>query len=88
MPKLKVFVIYDSKIEAYMTPFFSRTAGDALRTWEQTVNSADGKNTIAMYPQDFDLYESAEFDEETGRITQYEALRHLGKAAEMKKQTA
>lgn len=84
MPKLKVFVVRDSKAEAYLNPFFTRTVGEALRMWDTTVNN--GESQMGKYPEDFDLYESAEYDEDTGKFTQLEALRHLGKAVEVKRQ--
>jgi hypothetical protein len=83
MAKLKVFAVHDSKVEAYLQPFFCRTTGEALRMWEQTCN--DGKSMMATHPTDFSLFEVAEYDEATGRFTQHEVLRPLGTAVECKR---
>lgn len=84
MAKLKVFVVYDSKVGAYMQPFFCRSVGEALRSWESVCN--DGKSMMSTHPADFALFEVAEYDEATGRFGQHEALRALGTALEVKKQ--
>lgn len=83
MAKLKVFVVYDAKVEAYLQPFFARSVGEALRMWEATCN--DGKSMMSTHPTDFALFESAEFDEASGRFTQHNALVPLGTALESKR---
>jgi len=80
--KTRVFVIYDSKVQAYLQPFFARTAGEALRMWESTVN--DPKTQISKYPADFTLYETAEFNELTGAFSQHLNMLNLGTALEVK----
>lgn len=83
MPKMNVFVIYDSKVEAYMQPFFCRTIGEAMRIWDATVN--DGKSMMFNHPADFSLFQTGQFDEATGRFEQFDALKSLGTALEVKK---
>lgn len=83
MARLKVYVVHDSKVGAYMQPFFCRSAGEALRSWEGVVN--DGKSLMSHHPSDFALFEVAEYDESTGRFDQYEGLKSLGTALEFKK---
>lgn len=84
MSKLKVYVIHDSKVGAFQQPFFARSPGEALRTWEVVAN--DGKSMISNHPGDFTLFETGIFDDETGRFTQHQALVSMGVAIEMKKQ--
>ena len=86
MPKMKVFVIYDAKVEAYLQPFYARTNGEALRMWEQSVN--DEKTQFYRHPQDFALYGTAEYNEDNGRFEQYDTMVPLGLAIEIKKQSA
>lgn len=85
MAKLRVYCVYDSKVEAYMQPFFCKTAGEALRSWESVCN--DGKSMMSTHPADFTLFETAEFDEATGRFSQHSALRSLGTALEAKRES-
>lgn len=82
MSKLKVFCVYDSKVEAYMKPFFARTVGEALRSWEEICN--DGQSAMAKHPHDFTLFECASWDEQTGKFEQLASLRSLSSAWEAK----
>ena len=71
MARLKVFSVYDSKIKAYMQPFFMQHAGQALRSWENLVN--DGQSTVSQHPGDFTLMEIGTFDDEKGVLESYQA---------------
>ena len=35
---LKIFTVFDDKIEAYTMPFFQQSRGQAVRTFTDTVN--------------------------------------------------
>lgn len=83
MAKMKVFVVHDSKVGAYMTPFFARTIGEAMRSWESLCN--DGKSMMSQYPADFSLFEVAEYDDQSGRFAQADVLKSLGTALEVKR---
>lgn len=82
--KHKVFCVYDSKVEAYMTPFVFRSTGEALRSFETTVN--DPQSNLCRHPADFTLFEIGEFQEEDGTIAPYSAKKSLGLALDFKKQ--
>ncbi|AZL82966.1 nonstructural protein [Apis mellifera associated microvirus 18] len=86
MAKLKVFTVYDSKVEAYAQPFFCRTIGEALRSWEGACN--DGQSMMSKHPGDFTLFEVAEFDEKTGTFHPRETKNNLGLAIEQKRSAA
>lgn len=58
---LKMFCIYDAKVEAYMTPFFMRSKGEAIRGFTELVN--DGKSNFAKYPADFTLFELGDWND-------------------------
>lgn len=78
--KLNIYAIYDSKIEAYMQPFFMRTKGEALRAWEELAN--DSKSNISKHPADFTLFEIGEYDDQTGAVKANEARVNIGNALE------
>lgn len=78
--KLKIYVVYDSKAEAYMQPFFMRSRGEALRGWQDACN--DTKTQFNKFPEDFTLFEIGEYDELTAKIIQPNAHTALGKALE------
>lgn len=65
MAKLKVFTVYDAKVEAYMQPFMLQSQGQAVRSWMDVVN--DAKTQFSKHPEDFTLFYIADYDENTGR---------------------
>lgn len=81
--KLKVFSIYDAKAEIFNTPFFNKTIGEAERNFEQLVN--DGKSTVYLYPEDFDLYHLGDYDDNSGKLATGETPVHLIKAIQLHK---
>jgi len=76
--KTKVFAIYDSKIKAFMQPFFMLHQGQAIRGFQQLIQ--DKKTNVGQYPADFTLMQIGEFDEESGRLESLEAKVDLGNA--------
>lgn len=82
---LKVFSVYDSKTEAYMTPFFMRSKGEAIRGFADVVN--DGQSTMCKYPHDYTLFEIGEWDDTTARLEPHATPISLGVAIEHKKES-
>lgn len=80
--KSKLFVVYDCKVGAYMTPFFMRSKGEALRAWQQIAN--DEQSNICKFPADFTLFEIGEFDDESGHVVMHDSKMSLGCALEFK----
>lgn len=77
--KLKMFCIYDSKVEAYNTPFFQRSTGEALRSFEDAANQQEGMKSHA---EDYTLFELGEWDDGTAELVMLSTPRPLGKAIE------
>jgi hypothetical protein len=63
---LKVFSVFDSKLQVFNTPFFSRTVADATRSFSDLVR--DGRTTVGQHPEDFFLYDIGLYSDETGEI--------------------
>lgn len=83
--KLKVFSVYDSKVQCYAQPFMLRSKGEALRGWQDAVN--DQTTNLYRHSGDFSLFEIAEFDDQTGVITMHQAKVNLGGAIEFRRTT-
>jgi len=67
--KLRLFAIYDRKMNIYLTPFPARGEVDAIRNIQGSFASNEIKQTpIGTNPADFDLIEVGYFDDETGEI--------------------
>jgi len=79
--KLKMFTVFDSKLEAYLQPFYMQSKGAAIRAWIDTIN--DSNSQFNKHPGDFTLFEIGEWDQLTCAITQYATKQNLGTALEM-----
>lgn len=76
----KVFAVYDSKANAFMSPFFMPTTGQAVRAWGTTVN--DPQTDFNRYPGDFTLFEIASYDDISGKFENLSTPHSLGLAQE------
>lgn len=63
---IKAFSIYDKKAQVYMRPFYAENEIFASR--EIFVAMQNEKITLAIFPEDFDLYCLATFEEKTGEL--------------------
>jgi len=80
---LKMYVVYDSKTEAYLMPHFFRARGEALREYSLLAN--DKSQKIAHSPADYTFFEIGEYDDCSGVVTMYPAKISLGTAIEYQK---
>lgn len=69
--KSKVFSIFDSKVQAYMSPFMGRTIGEIERVLSTHVN--DESHNFCKFAEDFALYELGHWDEQTGKYDLHDA---------------
>lgn len=83
MAKLKVFCVFDSKVGAYMQPFFLRSTGEAVRSFADLAN--DSQSNVSRHPEDFALMEIAEYNDEMGAFENRTAPINLGLAVQYKK---
>lgn len=79
---MKVFSVYDSKVESYSPPLCAKAKGEALRQFADLVN--DGTSPISRHPGDYTLFELASFNESTGQIVPHPTPLSLGVAIEFK----
>lgn len=63
--KLNVYGIRDAKTEAFHTPFYARTDGEAKRMF---INSSETGN-FAKHHADYQLFNLAIFDDNDGSFT-------------------
>lgn len=82
----KVFGVRDGKALAFLQPFYSVSSGSAIRAFDDTVNATDG-NQIAKHPEDYVLYEIAEFDDCTGEFKCCTPLKLLGSGVDFVKRS-
>lgn len=77
---LKVYVVFDSKTEAFGQPFFMKNKGEAVRGFTEVCN--DTSSTIGKYPHDFSLFELGQFDDSSAKFTCHSTPISLGLALE------
>lgn len=63
---LKVYSVYDVKVQAYSTPFFSVNDSTAFRSFSQLRN--DPATQVNQFPDDFRLYRLGDFDDSSGLL--------------------
>lgn len=78
---LKVFSVYDSKVEAYLQPFFVPTVGAAIRAIMDAMS--DPGHTFSKYKQDYTLFQIGEYNDHTGQIEADEAFVNIGNLSQL-----
>lgn len=81
---MKIFCVYDCKVESFGTPLFFKTKGDALRGFSEVAN--DLKTQIGKYPADFTLFEMGDYDENKGKFILYSTPTSIACAIEFVKE--
>lgn len=65
--KVKLFSVYDSKVQCYGRVLQARSEVDIIRGIKREVNFGK-ESDIADHPEDLTLFEIGEFDDMTGKI--------------------
>lgn len=79
---LKLFALYDSKVEAYLQPFFLKSKGEAIRALTRHVN--DPNHDFSKYPGDFTLFELGSWDDANAKFILHDAPQSVGVLVEFK----
>lgn len=74
--RLKVFSILDTKADAFMSPFFMSTTGQAVRAFKDLVN--DPKSSVYKHPGDYRLVHIGLFDDQLGKLESLDQVEPLG----------
>jgi len=82
---LVVVAVKDRAADAFMRPFFVPRVEMAIRSFTDEINRSASDNPIYQHPEDYDLYELAIFDEDTGQFDPNEQLKLLVRGQDVKK---
>lgn len=82
MAKMKVFVPFDAKLGVFMDPIVVQHSGQMERLWRDIVN--DGRSMPSKHPKDFVLFQTGEFDSDSGKLTSFTDLVHFMSGDEVK----
>ncbi len=73
---LQIFSIYDSKTEAFMTPFFSPTIASAMRSIATIAREPE--HQFNLYGEDYALFHIGMFNSDSGFIERKTSPVNLG----------
>lgn len=80
--KLQIFAVYDSKAEAYLTPFFLHNIALAIRTFTDCVNDPD--HPWGKHPEDYTLFHLGTFYDANAGIESHDVPESISRAWEIK----
>lgn len=80
---LKIFSVYDSKVEAYLPPLFYKSKGEFLRAFAEA--ASDPKSNIGKYPGDYTAFEIGSWDDSKSFFDLHKTPQSLGVAIEFVK---
>lgn len=78
--KQKIFSVYDSKAEAFATPFFMPTLGMATRAFADECSNP--QSSLRKHAEDYTLFELGEFDDVSGKMDLLATPKSIGLAVE------
>nr|QJB19446.1 MAG: nonstructural protein [Microvirus sp.] len=64
-----IVCVKDTAAMVFGQPFVVQHVAQAVRSLRDEVNSKESSSDVAKHPDDFDLYELASFDEDTGIVS-------------------
>lgn len=62
--RMQMFSVYDKAVGCYMQPFFTRSKGEAIRSFSDACS--DNNTNFCKHPEDFVLFFIGEYDEDDG----------------------
>lgn len=65
--------IKDRALDAFLPPWNVPSLGAAIRAFQDEINNPQGQ--MFKHPDDYDLYEVAQWDDHTGKFTPQEPTR-------------
>ncbi len=80
MGSFMVFAVFDSKVGAFLLPFFSPNRAVALRSFGSACE--DASSDFHRYAGDYTLFEIGEWQPEDGKFSPHEAKLNLGLASQ------
>ena len=76
----KIFTVYDSKVEAYLPPFYQQSKGAAIRAFTDTCNEAG--HPFNKHPEDYTMFELGAFDDTGANFELHKTPISIGVAIE------
>lgn len=81
--KQQVFAVFDSRLGAYMVPFYAPSIGVAVRMFSDACG--DANSALAKHPEDYTLMHLGEWNDDTGAFKNMQVPVNLGLAVQYRK---
>lgn len=73
---VNVYAIYDSKVQAFLQPWYAQNHATACRNLELACR--DPKSGFVQFPVDYTLFCIGEYDDQSGVISPHQLHQNLG----------
>lgn len=73
---INVYSVYDKAVKAFAPPFYARSAGEAIRSFQQLCT--DPQSNVSRHPTDFVMFGLGTYDDSTGLFSTQEPMRMIG----------
>lgn len=71
--------VFDRASQLFGRPFFVAAVGQAVRSFQDEINRKDADSEMARHPDDFDLYQLAHYDDNSGEFFNENRILARGK---------
>lgn len=71
-----IYTIYDSKAEAYMSPWFVDKDGQALREFQDVIRNQE--SPFSKHPEDYTLFKIGTYDPNTAKLSSLDTPVSMG----------
>jgi len=80
--KMNMYSVFDKKAEAFFQPYLAPTHGVGLRLFQQL--AVDNTQNVGLYPEDFELFHIATFENSSALVEPVSPPLSLGLATQFK----
>lgn len=83
--KIVVVAVRDRQMNQFLRPTYAVTRGQAVRAFGDEINRANPDNGFYMHPEDYEMFQIAFFDDETGTFENLKKPESLAVGSNLKK---
>lgn len=77
-----MYTFFDSAAQAFTNPFFMHNDGLAIRAFQDNVNAKE-ENNMSLHPEQFTLFQLAEWDDKNAQVTPLETPKSVALGVEL-----
>lgn len=77
-----ILAVHDRALDAFLPPWTAPAPGGAIRAFQDAIN--DQQSPMNKHPDDYDLYQLAVYDDNTGKITPLDEPKQIAIGKQLK----